>query len=343
MSSSSKSSKGDETYCEGEILVGSWGGPGGTPWSYKANDDGIKQIIIRSGGVIDSIIFKGDGDETSAEVYSVKFGGRGGNRTEKILIDFPSEYLTGISGSHGRWGHFPDLVTSLKLHTNRTEYGPFGKGSGTRFSFVAHGGVITGFHGRAGAYLDAIGVYIKPACPLFKVVANRKQHHPLPEISVRDLGLLTRSPGPFPCCVSGGRAWDDGVFAAVKAVQVHVCSKMGVVSGVRFLYEKRNGNCVWSSMHGAPAAEDMVEKVETNGINEFLIGVEGFHGLMDGMDVIRSLTFHTNKGKYGPMGYEFGEYFCTMSLSLSVTGKVVGFRGKTGAYLSMIDVHSEYF
>ncbi|KAL6527438.1 hypothetical protein OROGR_016528 [Orobanche gracilis] len=334
--------RGDELYCEGEILVGAWGGPGGNPWRYKANGGGIKQIIIRSGGVIDSIVFKGDGDETSAEVYSVKFGGRGGNRTEKILIDFPSEYLTGISGSHGRWGKFPDLVTSLKFHTNRAEYGPFGKGSDTRFSFIAHGGVITGFHGRAGAYIDAIGVYIKPACSVFKVVANREKQHLFPEISVRDPGLLTRSPGPFPFFVIGGRAWDDGVFAAVKSVQVHVCSKMGVVSGVRFLYEKRDGNCVWSPMHGAPA-EDMVETVETDGINEFFIGVEGFRGLMDGVDVIRSLTFHTNKGKYGPMGYEFGEYFCTLSSSMAATGKVVGFLGGTSVYLSSIGVHTEYF
>ncbi|KAK6115811.1 hypothetical protein DH2020_008080 [Rehmannia glutinosa] len=136
--------------CEGEISVGAWGGSGGNNWSYKAKH-GIKQIIIRHGGVIDSIMFKGFSvDESSAADYSIKFGGVGGDRTDKIDIDFPSEFVTGISVTHGRWGNFPDLVTSIKFHTNRTQYGPFGKGSGDPITFNAEGGVVTGFHGRAG-------------------------------------------------------------------------------------------------------------------------------------------------------------------------------------------------
>ncbi|GFQ01792.1 agglutinin, partial [Phtheirospermum japonicum] len=252
-------------------------------------------------------------------------------------IDFPLEYLTGISGKHGRWGSFPNLITSLKFHTNRTQYGPFGEGaSGNPFSFITEGGVITGCHGRAGRYLDAIGVYIKPARSLSRLITV-EQH---PQLNVRNPGLLTQSAGPFPGCITG-RAWDDGVFSAVKAVHVHVSSDMSVVSGVQFLYEKRDGCVVLSPLHGAPS-EDIVKTFEIDGESEFLIGVDGFHGCVDGVKVIRSIRFVTNKGKYGPMGYEFGEYFCSIT-SMAITGKVVGFFGESSACLNAIGVHTEYF
>ncbi|KAK6115810.1 hypothetical protein DH2020_008079 [Rehmannia glutinosa] len=321
--------------CEGEISVGAWGGSSGNNWSYKAKH-GIKQIIIKYGDIIDSIMFKGDTDDASPADYSSKFGGDGGGRTDKIDIDFPSEFVTGISVTHGRWGNFPDLVTSVKFHTNRSQYGPFGKGSGDPFTFNAEGGVVTGFHGRAGRYLDAIGVYIKPACSLFKVV-QMKQHS---EITLRGSGLLPRSPGPWGC-VNGGREWDDGVFSAVKAVHVHV-SGSGVISAVRFEYEKRDGTVFLSPKHGGSGGVvDFVHKVEIDGNSEFLIGVEGFYGPVEGVDVIRSVTFHTNKGKYGPMGNEIGMYFNSMS-SVASHGKVVGFHGRSGAYLNAIGLHTEY-
>ena len=63
----------------------------------------------------------------------------------------------------GYVGYFDDLfiVRSLEVITNLKKYGPFGKEEGTPFELCApgHGGQIIGFHGRSGAYLDAIGVY----------------------------------------------------------------------------------------------------------------------------------------------------------------------------------------
>ncbi|KAI3460323.1 hypothetical protein Pfo_016986 [Paulownia fortunei] len=315
--------------CEGEISVKPWGGSGGKEWSYKAKR-GIKQIIIIHGVVIDSIMFKGDADDASAADYSTKFGGNGGNRTIKVDIDFPSEFLTGISGTCGRF------VSTLKLHTNQTKYGPFGSDPGTPFSFHSEGGVITGFHGRAGSYLDAIGVYLKPVSSLFTVVAL-KQHS---EITVRGPGLFPRSPGPWGS-INGGREWDDGVFSAVKAIHVHVRYKTALISGVQFEYEKRDGTAFSSPMHGGPGPYT-AKKVDIDGTSEFLIGVEGFYGPFEGVNVIRSLTFHTNKGKYGPMGTEIGTYFTSLG-SMASDGKVVGFHGRSGAFLDAIGVHTEYF
>lgn len=65
------------------------------------------------------------------------------------------------------WGEFEGehAIRSLCFHTNLTEYGPFGlrlKDQVTSVTIPMEGGVIVGFHGRAGRLLNAIGVYVAP-------------------------------------------------------------------------------------------------------------------------------------------------------------------------------------
>ncbi|KAH9693139.1 Jacalin-related lectin 3 [Citrus sinensis] len=57
----------------------------------------------------------------------------------------------------------------------------------------------------------------------------------------------------------------------------------------------------------------------------------------EGANVIKSLTFFTNKGKYGPVGAESGTFFT----STKIEGKIVGFHGKSGCYLNAIGVHMQ--
>lgn len=73
---------------------------------------------------------------------------------------------------------------------------------------------------------------------------------------------------------------------------------------------------------------------------EVLTSVCGYHGPVTGNDqgkggVIRSLTFYTNKAKYGPYGEETGTSFA----SSKAEGKIVGFHGRSGCYLNAIGVH----
>lgn len=73
--------------------------------------------------------------------------------------------------------------------------------------------------------------------------------------------------------------------------------------------------------------------------NEILASVCGYHGSLTGDEtkggVINSLTFYTNKGKYGPYGEETGAFFT----STNAEGKIVGFHGRSGVYLNAIGVH----
>lgn len=71
------------------------------------------------------------------------------------------------------WGEFEGehAIRSLCFHTNLTEYGPYGlKDQGTSVTIPMEGGVVVGFHGRAGRLLNAIGVYVAPKnrsfCPI---------------------------------------------------------------------------------------------------------------------------------------------------------------------------------
>ncbi|TXG52222.1 hypothetical protein EZV62_021391 [Acer yangbiense] len=106
-----------------------WGGPRGNQhWSFNAKV-AITEIIISHGVVVDSISFMSI-DENGKIEHSEKFGG-GGGKTERVLLDWPGEYLTSRSGTYG---------------------------------------VIIGFHGRGWppfGYVDAIGVYVKPVDDLF--------------------------------------------------------------------------------------------------------------------------------------------------------------------------------
>ena len=75
-------------------------------------------------------------------------------------IDGNLEHLTSISGTYGNYKGF-QVITSLSFITNLTTHGPFGTASGTSFSIPIHGSLVTGFHGRGGYYLDAIGIHVK--------------------------------------------------------------------------------------------------------------------------------------------------------------------------------------
>lgn len=321
--------------CEGggNISLGPWGnGSSGNEFRFRPKG-GIKQIIIRHNDIVDSIVFKGaiDGD------YSTKIGGDGGKRTVKIDIDSPSEFLTGISGTHGGFWFCGHVVRSLRFQTNITKYGPFGVEDGTPFSIYSEGGVITGFHGRCAKFVDSIGIYLAPVCT-HKV--EMKAHS-----GIGPSRLLPPPPSPppprsaGPWGGNGGSDWDDGCFSGVKVVHVRLCSESGAVCAVRFSYSQKDGSDFVSPFHGRYSAGDKHGKTIVFGKEgEELIGIEGFHG-----EGIKSLTFITNKGKYGPVGDEMGTHFSSMPIMGDCNRKVVGFHGRSSAHLDAIGLHTHYF
>jgi len=76
------------------------------------------------------------------------------------IIDLgPAEYIKEISGTFGRLGNMANIVTSLRFLTNENNEYNSGCATGEAFKIQLHEGSILGFFGRAGDFLDAIGIY----------------------------------------------------------------------------------------------------------------------------------------------------------------------------------------
>ncbi|KAF8391074.1 hypothetical protein HHK36_023374 [Tetracentron sinense] len=149
--------------------------------------------------------------------------------------------------------------------------------------------------------------------------------------------VLPREPGPWGG--RGGSPWDDGVFSAIKQIYVHI--EKTVIRSIQFEYNKANGKSVWSQRHGG-LGNDITNLIKLDCPSEFLIRITGFYRQIQesgGHDIIQSLSFFTNRGKYGPFGDEIGTFF-TSTVS---KGKVVGFHGRSGVYLGAIGVHMQFF
>ncbi|XP_042493998.1 protein RESTRICTED TEV MOVEMENT 1-like [Macadamia integrifolia] len=85
-----------------------------------------------------------------------------------VEIDYPSEFLTGISG-YGDNESGDCMMKSLTFETNRRKFGPFGTEKGHHFCIQmgTKQRLFAGFHGTSNSkYLYSIGVYVKPINPL---------------------------------------------------------------------------------------------------------------------------------------------------------------------------------
>eukprot|EP00258_Populus_trichocarpa_P028898 XP_024444917.1 mannose/glucose-specific lectin isoform X4 [Populus trichocarpa] len=288
----------------GDVKLGPWGGLGGDRWCYRASD-GITGIVLRVEGNIKSISFK-----DTRGLVSGTFGGTGNDPNDrgeekKIAIQWPTEYLKSISGTYGRYKGVLAVITSLSFTTNLTTHGPFGTAPGEPFSIPIADGVVVGFHGRCGYYLDALGVFVTPA----------NSHG---SISVGQWG------GP------GGDPFSFRVGSWIKEIIVHEGTNIKSLSF-------KDGNDQEYGKFGGNNANDTGEerRIEIDGLSEHLTSITGTYGNYAGIVVITSLSFITNLTTHGPFGTATGTSF-----SVPIEGSVViGFHGRGGHYLDAIGIH----
>ncbi|PON75634.1 Jacalin-like lectin domain containing protein [Trema orientale] len=89
----------------------------------------------------------------------------------EITLQFPEEYLVSVSGHYSPvvYGGSP-VLRSLTFKSNKRTFGPYGAEEGTPFTFPMDGGLIVGFRGRSGWYLDAIGFRLSPVVQSTKLI-----------------------------------------------------------------------------------------------------------------------------------------------------------------------------
>ncbi|KAI5435160.1 jacalin-related lectin 3 isoform X1 [Lathyrus oleraceus] len=344
---------------DGVCAYGPWGGIGGSAFddgTYK----GIRQInLSRNVGIVwIRVLYDHDGDA----IWGCKQGGTGGYKSEKIVLDFPYEVLTHISGYYGPLMYMgPAVVRSLTFHTTKRKYGPFGDEQGTYFTTKAKEGKIVGIHGRKGLFLDAFGVHVEEGKVVVPVATHPKEIIPR-ETNIGEIGsahwpnklLLSKAAAaeevscglikePAPCGAGpwggdGGRPWDDGVFSAIK--QIYLTKVSEGICSIQIEYD-RNRQSVWSTKHGGNGGDTM-HRIQLEYPHEVLTCISGYYGSIgrdENHTIIKSLTFHTSRGQYGPYGEEVGKFFT----STTTEGKVVGFHGRSSLYLDAIGIHMQHW
>ncbi|CAL0301685.1 unnamed protein product [Lupinus luteus] len=345
---------------EGVVTYGPWGGTGGYVFD-DGHFSGIREIkFSRNVGIVwIRVLYDLDGKA----LWGYKHGGTGGFKSEKIVFDYPYEVLTHISGYYGPVMYMgPSVIKSLTFHTNKRVYGSFGDDHGTYFTTKLKEGKVVGIHGRKGLFLDAFGVHVmegKDIVPVItppsKAIISRE-----PSISEKDsaswqakfllaklapveefsCGVIKESDpcGPGPWGGDGGRPWDDGVFSGIR--QIYLTKAPEGICSIQIEYD-RNKQFVWSVKHGGNGGETM-QRIKLDYPHEVLTCICGYYGSItmdEGPVIIKSLTFYSSRGKYGPFGDEIGEFFTSSTSG----GKVVGLHGKSSMYLDAIGVHMQHW
>ncbi|XP_060171482.1 inactive protein RESTRICTED TEV MOVEMENT 1-like [Lycium barbarum] len=143
------------------IKVGPAGGQWGTDWDEKGKGEIAKIFVSDSEYKICSLQFLFV--ENGRFVLSDKHGSATTSKYfNTVALDFPSEFLTSISGFYGS-----SELTSITFVTNKHTYGPYGAmaPSSTCEEFIFQLGVdrcFGGFHGtKYSNHIESIGVYVK--------------------------------------------------------------------------------------------------------------------------------------------------------------------------------------
>lgn len=148
------------------IKVGPVGGRSGLIWEEKGDElAGI--FVSYDEETVDSLQFL---NYVNGKLdMSAKYGIREGEMYCAIILDYPSEFITSISGSfdHVNKNSTKTFLSSIKFGTNKGSYGPFGTpstdGNNIDFNFViGNHQFFGGFHGTKTSYgIESIGFYLK--------------------------------------------------------------------------------------------------------------------------------------------------------------------------------------
>nr|POE84502.1 isoform 3 of jacalin-related lectin 3 [Quercus suber] len=353
------------------VSYGPWGGNGGVQFD-DGRYTGVREIhLARTGGLVSIKVCY---DLNGQAIWGNKNGRNGGLTVEKIRFEYPHEVLTHISGYYGSVIlRGPTIIKSITFHTNKKKYGPFGNEQGIPFSSASKDGVIVGFHGRKGWFVDSIGVHVlegkqSQPRPLSEQVVSGSVQGPGPcgqgDLTVGimkeptpygPVGLragMVKEPAPYgpvglpagmvkepaPCGLGpwggdGGQPWDDQVFTGIKKIFL---TKGEAIYSIQMEYDC-NGQSIWSVKHGC-GNEGTPHLIQFEYPHEFLTCISGYYGSVaedECRKVIKSLTFYTNRRRYGPYGKETGTYFT----STKDEGKIIGFHGRASSFLYAIGVH----
>ncbi|CAD5176229.1 unnamed protein product [Musa acuminata subsp. malaccensis] len=133
-----------------------------------------------------------------------------------------------------------------------------------------------------------------------------------------------------PCGGGGGGQRDMDISAGNRILKVQL--RHGhAIDAIKIMY-RRNGGDVWTDQWGGGGGQMSEFNLDDD---ETLRSIRGHYGRFDGVSILRSLTFVSNKRTYGPFGREEGVAF-----TLEAPGsRIVGFTGRSGLYLDALGIY----
>nr|XP_010326701.1 inactive protein RESTRICTED TEV MOVEMENT 1-like [Solanum lycopersicum] len=148
------------------IKVGPVGSNVGSIWEENGRSEVAGIFVSFTENTIQSLQFLFY--ENGNYVQSNKHGSDHSENFCALLFDYPSEFLTSISGSYIGDGYLSTGLDAIKFNTNKGCYGPFGRteptSSSKRFNFeLRNHRLFGGFHGTMSRHaVESIGIYVKP-------------------------------------------------------------------------------------------------------------------------------------------------------------------------------------
>ena len=276
------------------------GGRGGRQFADLDIPTGAKvtEVHIRSGDHVDSVQLLYTLADGNTQM-GTRHGGSGG-QLNVFRLD-SDEYITGISGRYG------DIIDSICVQTNKRTSSTFG-GRGGRQDFrveVLAGNQGIGFTGRAGDYLDAIGLTYTP-------------------LSILQANEMTIAGG------TGGTAFSDSDIpqgARISEIRVRSGDR---IDSIQVIYTLPNGSVVEGAVHGGRGGSSRSFSLDSD---EYIIGLSGRSG-----DQIDSLRIHTNKRTSPTFGGRGGNK--DYKIDVPSGSQAIGFNGRAGRYLNAVGLNS---
>jgi len=285
-----------------------YGGPGGDAFSDFQPPTGarVAEVRVRSGNMVDSVQMVYALADNRI-VVGPRHGGPGGN-SNSFLLD-PDEYITGLSGRYG------DYLDALRIITNKRTSPTYG-GRGGRIDFrvdVPSWNMAIGFAGRAGQYVDALGL-------VYASIYSQQNRYLAGTIPARPGRLLQTAIAGG----NGGNAFADrNVATGARISEIRIRSGERVDS-LQVVYMLSNGTLQEEPRHGGTGGNAFVFTFDPD---EYLVGIAGRAGQM--VDSIRIITNKRTSLTFGGRG---GDRDFQIDIPSGCTA--IGFAGRSG---NMID------
>uniref|UniRef100_A0ACD5WE33 Uncharacterized protein n=1 Tax=Avena sativa TaxID=4498 RepID=A0ACD5WE33_AVESA len=218
-------------------------------------------------------------------------------------LKYSSNVQTELSTDYYYIDQSSEVVTSIMFITNVRQYGPFGGGGGIPFHSPAlSSGSIVGFFAHAERVVDAIGIYV-----------NLETEPTKEQDSVMKIG-------PW----GGNSVRPNDVDVLPRRLISVVLHSGKVINSFTFTYSDCDGQEHTAGPWGRTSEpKDGSSHTILLGQSDFLIEVFGTIGQSsEHLDVVTSLLFVTNTGRYGPYGEGGGTHFRS---PLQTNCSIVGF------------------